>query len=154
MWGLLILFSLTAAAGAFLVSHETALEAATQAQDVSLTRNLALYRSMVLDHLREHGARPGTVPDSELAFPTWYQRHPAWTNTVLADGTVVVYAAGAALPTLAAQLADFTQGSMLAGEARLRADGQAYLYSPQHGDTGIALPPLRAGTPVWIARLD
>jgi hypothetical protein len=154
MWPLLVLFSLTAAAGAFLVSQEAALGVAVQAQDASLARNLAVYRSLVVEHVRAAGVASGTVPDSALAFPGWYQRHPAWTNTVLADGTVVVYASGAVLPTLAAELTDFTQGSMLAGEARNAPGGGLVLYSPRHGDTGIALPPMRAGTPVWLARLD
>jgi len=156
MWALLILFSLTAAAGAFLVSQESAQQVALQAQDVSLSRNLAMYRSLVVGYVQAHGVVPGTVPDSALAFPAWYERHPAWTNTVLADGTVVVYPTGAVMPSLAAELVGFTQGSMLAGEARVRAGGtQVYLYSPQGGDSGIALPStLRAGTPVWLARIE
>jgi hypothetical protein len=154
MWGLVFVFSMVTAMGAFMILQEARTPVAEQALDSRLAVNMAFYRSLVLDHLRGHPIASGTVPDDVLAFPDWYMRHPAWRNEVLPDGTVVVYAASSLPPSLVTQLVEVSRGSIFAGQARRHPDGQTTLFSPRHGDTGIVLPALSPGTVVWLARLD
>ena len=154
MWALVVLVSMVAAMGAYMVSQEARTAPVAVAMDDQLARNLALYRAIVVEHVRTHATAPGTVPDAALAFPGWYQRHSAWNNLVQADGTIVVYATQGMPATLPVRIAQLSQGSVLAGEARHRANGDTYLHSPWHGDTGLALPALDTGTVVWLARLE
>lgn len=154
MWGLVVLFTLTAAAGAAMLRHAASSPDLDHAQEGALVRNMALYRSLVVEHVRTHPSASGAVPDSALAFPPWYTRHAAWRNNVLADGTIVVYSAQQMPPSMATELVEASHGSLLAGEARRRTTGETFLYSPRHGDTGISLPAINPGAAVWLARAN
>lgn len=152
MWALVVLITMAAAVGGLMMSQEVRSPAVQGVVDDHLARNMAVYRRVVLEHVRAHPGTTGSVDDAALAFPAWYTRNPAWRNTVLADGTVVVYAERELSPTLMARIAEMSQDSILAGEARKRSNGQPYLYTPRHGDTGIDLPAVRNGSVVWLAR--
>lgn len=154
MWALVVLISMAAAVGSLMVSQEARTPATRVVVDDDLARNMALYRRLVIEHVRAHPGTTGSVGDEALAFPAWYTRHPAWHNTVLADGTVVVYATRHVSPTLTTRLEKMSLGSVLAGEVRRRDNGQPYLYTPRHGDTGIDLPALGNGSVVWLARAE
>jgi hypothetical protein len=154
MWALLVVFSMVAATGAVLVAQQAHDPVLQQAQDDSRARNFALYRSFVVQHAAQNPGVLGTVPDSALPLPHWFQRDPSWTNEVLAGGQVLVYRGGGSSATLLAQLETEAHESLLVGEALRRPSGQTYLFSPRFGDTGIDLPALPSGTVVWLARLN
>ena len=154
MWAFVVVFSMVAAMGAMVVAQEARDPALDLAQSDSRANNLALYRSLVVLYAASHPSATGTVPDSALLLPPWFRRDPAWAHQILPGGRVIVYAQGSVPPTLASELVELSQGSILAGEARTRADGSTFLYSPRFGDTGIALPPLANGTVVWPAQLN
>ncbi len=137
--------------GAVAIARETQAPQGAYAQGDHLARNMALYRDIVVEHVRSNPTGPGAVPDAVLTFPDWYVRNPAWSNEVLPDGTVVVFASTRVSATLTTDLAELSQGSILVGEARHRAGGGTFLYSARYGDTAIELPDLDDGTPVWLA---
>jgi hypothetical protein len=154
MWSFVVVFSMVAAMGAMVVAQEAHNPSLEHAQAGSRANNLALYRSLVVLYAASHPGETGTVADSALLLPPWYRRDPAWAHQILPGSRVIVYAQGSVPPTLASELVELSQGSMLAGEARTRADGSSFLYSPRFGDTGIPLPPLASGTVVWPAQIN
>jgi len=153
MWMIVVLFCVSVAVGAVALNHEVR-EPVVEASGVDhLAYSMGLYRDVVASHVRATPTAPGPVPDEVLAFPAWYARNPTWANEVMADGTVVVYSRLPVPPTLATRIAALSQGSLLAGVARQRPGGDTFLYSPDAGDTGIALPALPEGAAVWLARI-
>jgi hypothetical protein len=153
MWAFVVMFSMAVAVGGLMVAAEARAPVAITIMDDHLARNMALYRSIVVEHVRTHPGLSGSVPAETLEFPRWYTPHPAWRNQVLENGTVVVYAAPVS-PTLSARLAAMSQGSILAGEARQHDDGSTTLYTARQGDTRVALPRLDNGTVVWLSPRD
>lgn len=152
MWSFVVLMSMAAVVGGLMMSQEARTPATLVVVDDHMARNMALYRQAVLEHVRANPGTTGAIEDEALSFPAWYKRNPAWRNTVLADGTVVVYAERAPSPTLSNRIAEMSKGSVLAGEARRRGNGQYYLHTPRGGDTGIDLPPIGNGSVVWLGR--
>jgi hypothetical protein len=159
MWLIVVLFTLLSVIGVATASQAGHAPVLQQARDDALALNMAVYRSLVVQAVSAGaGAGSGSgagidsvVSDAALVLPSWYTRDPAWSNELMPDGTIVIYAVGSVSPTFVTELVATSQGSMLVGEARTHLAGDTYLYSPQFGDTAIPLPALPPGTPVWLS---
>jgi hypothetical protein len=153
MWPLVVMFTLLAAIGAVVVSQTSAAPPIEQARGEESARSVALYRALVLQAVQDRPGFVGSLADSELRLPPWYLRDTAWSNTVHADGTVIVYTVLAQPRTLLGDLADIADHSILVGEVRQGPGGVPTLYSPVFGDTGIPAPGVPAGAVAWLARV-
>jgi len=84
-----------------------------------------------------------TVPDTSLAFPTWYVRNAAWTNKVI-GGTMTVYAAAPIQGAdFSSQLAKRTDMAYGAGVTLASGEIASIVYGP----SGIFVP---AGVPAAV----
>jgi PilM len=118
-------------------------------KEQDLAVNMSVYRTSVTRYAAAHPEFTGTVTDANLVFPSWYQRHPQWTNQV-SNGTVAIYPASLLPVSLATNIVKLSQNSMLAGVVH-----NAALYSPVFGETGIPVPTnIPEGAPVWLARIQ
>ncbi|RJF92128.1 type IV pilus biogenesis protein PilM [Noviherbaspirillum saxi] len=151
MWAIWILFAIGSVAGYFTVARDVQDTVQVQARAEDLAMNMGVYRAALVRYVAAHPGVNGVVQDSSIGLPSWYVRHPLWSNHV-AGGKITVYASAIPPVNITREIVRLSQNSMLAGEANA---GAGTLHSPIFGDTNIPLPsivPDRA--PVWIATIN
>lgn len=162
MWPLAVLTVLLTLSGYYALDGQQRQTAAGQGRAEVLADSMAVYRQAVRQYFASYPGPQHSVSLAALrashALPAWSPLYtgagPAlWANYRAADGTIYIYAAATPAQNIAAELVRLSRNSVLAGVFRA---GDATLYSPVFGNTGIPLPtPAEAaipnGSPVWIA---
>jgi hypothetical protein len=103
------------------------------AQASSISTNMMVYKSAVTVYATSNPAYSGTVPDTSLILPSWFQRFPGVTNYIN-SGTAYVYYL-TPVPGLAQQLLQSTNNSITTG---FKHNGM--LVNPYVYTTSIPLP--------------
>jgi hypothetical protein len=151
MWAIWILFAIGSVAGYFTVARDVQGTTSVQARADDLAMNMGVYRAALVRYVTAHPGVNGVVQDSSIGLPSWYVRHPLWSNYV-AGGTITVYANATPPVNITKEVVRLSHNSVFAGEANAIT---GTLHSPVYGDTNIPLPgvvPDRA--PVWIATIN
>jgi hypothetical protein len=73
-------------------SNQENIEAARQQRVTAIAADMTVYNSRVVDYAIANPAATGPIPNASLSLPTWYAG-PAFSNNILADGTVRVWIA-------------------------------------------------------------
>lgn len=148
MWAQAILVSAAAAMGWWLVDSVPDTRALAEARARVSAESMATYRDAALSFAQAHPGFEGELPNPLPTLPAWWAGAQGLTACV--EGPlVVVYLTGNEARDVWPQMRRLSAGSMLVGVAH-QASGR--LYSPDHGDTGIALPAsIPDGAPVWLA---
>jgi hypothetical protein len=127
---LLTLFAVSAAWFGFEQTHQRAV---VEAAEVSAQAgSLMVYRNYVATYAEANPSASGSVADTALSLPTWYQKTPNAGNYLQA-GTRYVYLTSP-LPGVVGSLAQRTE-SITVG-----INNAGYLTSPRAGQTGIPVP--------------
>jgi hypothetical protein len=148
MWLLAILLVITTALGYGLQGAEDDDSRLAAASAAAVAETMAAYRVAAIDYARSHPGFDGVLPETALVLPAW-MRHNASLSCVVSAGTVAVYFGAGATAGVVDAMDRLSQHSLLVGVAR-RATGT--LWSPNAGDTGIAVPrAVPEGAPTWLA---
>ncbi|WGS47816.1 type IV pilus biogenesis protein PilM (plasmid) [Burkholderia sp. JSH-S8] len=121
----------------------------------ALADNLAIYRQATLDYARMHPGTRGAVPNTQLAFPSWYPGANSLWRNYLAGGTVVTYAAAQPPVNISGEIATLADGSLLAGVAYRGAVVRAGYARSDLPSNGVPLPAglkIANGLPVWMGQ--
>jgi hypothetical protein len=136
--------------------------ASNAAQVTALSENMAFYRSAVINYVNTPGSAR-SVCEQVGNIPTGYVplNPPLWTNCILNDGTVVVYARSKPEVDIIDAISRMAQGSMMAGRANTTVAPPAAaridppFFSTDAPMTVPALPSsaplLIKGVPIWLA---
>ncbi len=148
MWAWMMVAGLVSLTGYAAVSHEVRQPPSVTAASSDQAWNLGVYRDAVRRFAEANPGFNGTVPDASLVFPSWYHRHPLWSNT-LQGKQLAVFAREPVSAEFGTQLTELSSGSYFAGIADA-AGGR--LVSPLRGPTTVPLPAgVPDGVPVWLA---
>lgn len=128
-----LLLTLFAVGLSIYQSHYFQQNAGLDAAEVSAQAgNLMVYHNQVTAYAEANPSASGSVADTALSLPTWYQKTPNAGNYLQA-GTRYVYLASP-LPGVVGALAQRTE-SITVG-----INNAGYLTSPRAGQTGIPVP--------------
>ena len=122
--------------GADLRGQHRAEQSHADAQTIG--RNLAIYRAAVDAYHRANPSALGTIPDSGLGLPVWFQKYRG-VGHVIVPGRAIVYFSPPAgsRPALSSFFTPKEGGpSLLMGVAR-----GGWLHSPGQATATISLPP-------------
>ncbi|MDH0342155.1 type IV pilus biogenesis protein PilM [Chromobacterium haemolyticum] len=109
-------------------------EVNTQAGEAqAVSGNMEVYRNNVVNYARNNPGVTGTVADSALGLPTWFNRINGVSNYVMTGKGYVFYSA--AQPQMAYMILKDTNNSIYAG---IKKNG--VLFNPINGVTTISLP--------------
>ena len=160
MWSIALSTVVVSLIGAFAHFTQPVALAEQRGSVAAVVESMVVYRAAVVRYFSAHAGQVDTSVDlatlrNEGVLRDWSTLSAdRWHNYRAADGTIYIYGAGAPMADMGAALARQARNSLMAGTYN-RAT--ATLYSPAHGNTGIALAPLLAhrnladGAPVWLA---
>ena len=163
MWMIVILALFGSLMGFVRLSAQTDLTRVSDtAKVVALSENMAFYRSAVIDYVNTPGSarsvceQIGTIPTGYVPLTP-----PLWTNCILSDGTVVIYARSQPEVDIIDAIGRMAQGSMMAGRANttIAAPAAAWIEPPfLSTDAPMTVPALPSsalllmkGVPIWLA---
>jgi hypothetical protein len=163
MWNMAVIVVLAGLGAFYAALAEGRLAVLDQARSVAGANSMALYRDAVIAYFSAHpGLTDASVDIATLKadgmLPAWSPLYaqPAsspWANYRAGDGAITVYATSVPAGDVVSEIVALSRNSVLAGIYR---SGDATLFSPIYGNTGIPLPPaakapIPDGSPVWMA---
>lgn len=117
----------------FMQDQHTRQANATTSEAVAIGGNMSLYRNAVVTYTRANTGMTGSVADTSLTLPTWFNHMPAVQNYVTGGKGYVYFTA--TQPELAYMILKSSNNSILTGIKR-----GGVLYNPLSGTTSIILP--------------
>lgn len=161
MWGMLVVFVMTALVGFYRVPTEHNLNRVEEVKARELAESMGLYRKAVSDYYTKYDKLSYVVRLAELKseglVPQWSELYTnsstsIWSNYRDNDGTIYVFAASTPPVNIVTDLMQLSRNSLTVNVYRRTG---SYLYSPIDGRyiphpslSGLSIPD---GAPVWLA---
>ena len=162
MWGVLVAAIMLMLTSHYMVADQKWLQTLEDMNARIVAEDMALYREAVIGYFTAHDLRNTNVDMSTLSstFPSWSPLKngismASWSNYRDANGMIYIYASSLPKVNITSEIVQLSRNSVLAGAFHT---GDASLYSPVFGDTGIPLTSLAVagvivpdGSPLWLA---